>query len=52
MFKSFFHILFLFPIKMLNLNAPFFALEGLLNPQKSHQNSMSDLSYDKQTYLF
>ena len=40
--------MFLFPIKMLNLNASFFALEYLLNPQKSHQISMSDLSYDKE----
>ena len=44
--------MFLFSLKMLNLNAPFFALECLLNPQKSHQNSMSDLSYDKEAYFF
>ena len=44
--------MFLFSLKMLNLNAPFFALECLLNPQKSHQNSMSDLSYDQEAYFF
>ena len=44
--------MFLLSLKMLKLNAPFFELECLLNTQKSHQNSMSDLSYDKEAYLF
>ena len=44
--------MFLLSLKMLKLNAPLFALECFLNPQKSHQNSMSDLSYDKEAYLF
>ena len=44
--------MFLLSLKMLKLNAPLFALECFLNPQKSHENSMSDFSYDKEAYLF
>ena len=38
--------MFLFSLKMLNLNAPYFALKCLLNHQ------FSDLSYEKEAYLF
>ena len=38
--------MFLFSLKMLNLNAPYFALKCLLNHQ------FSDLSDDKEAYLF